>query len=308
MRSLFALGSLAALGIAIPCHAGDPSPIVSWKKTIIDTKFRSEGVAIADVNKDGKMDIIAGELWYEAPEWKTHEMQQPGNYGDGEHNYSKVFCCWAEDINGDGWVDVIVIGFPGEPAYWLENPKGKEEHWKKHIIWHSACNETPQYVDLLGNGKRVLIMGHQPKGKTDGPEGQMSYFTPGKDPTELWEVHPISEPGKPAKGTDRFSHGLGVGDVNGDGRNDVLCADGWWEQPAKDEGKGWVFHKRNLGPACSDMFVFDLDNDGIPDVLSSSAHQYGIWWHKQAGGWRFRTSRPLQGPGVGNACLALRRY
>ena len=94
--------------------------------------------------------------------------------------------------------------------------------WKKHLIWHSACNETPQYVDLFGNGKRVLVMGFQPKeGKKDGNEGQMAWFTPGKDPTELWEMHPISEPSSPGKvtpGTNRFSHGLGIGDLNGDGR------------------------------------------------------------------------------------------
>src|SRR5262249_48187744 len=103
--------------------------------------------------------------------------------------------CWAEDLNGDGWPDVIVIGFPGAPCYWYENPKGKEGHWKQHLIWHSACNETPLYVDLFKNGKRVLVMAWQPKGKNN--DGQMAYFTPGKDPTQPWEMHPISEPSVP---------------------------------------------------------------------------------------------------------------
>jgi len=58
------------------------SPI-SWKKTVVDKKFRSEGVAIADVNKDGKMDILAGDIWYEAPDWKMHEIRKVGDYGDG---------------------------------------------------------------------------------------------------------------------------------------------------------------------------------------------------------------------------------
>ena len=100
-------------------------------------------------------------------------------------------------------------------------------------------------------------MGWQPKGK--GNEGQMAYFTPGKDPTQLWEMHPISEPSKPGKevpGTQRFSHGLGVGDVNGDGRLDVICTGGWWEQPAKVDGMTpWTFHPVNLGPACADMYA-----------------------------------------------------
>src|ERR1700756_2273729 len=122
---------------------------ITWKKTVVDKAFRSEGVAIADVNKDGKMDILVGDYWFEAPDWKKHEIRKPGNYGDGANGYSKCFACWAEDVNGDGWADLIVIGFPGEPCYWYENPQNKEGHWKQHMICKSACNETPQYVDLF---------------------------------------------------------------------------------------------------------------------------------------------------------------
>jgi hypothetical protein len=274
-----------------------PAPTITWKKSVLDKAFRSEGVAVADVNRDGKTDILTGEMWYEAPDWKPHEIQQPGNYGDGAAGYSHSFACWAEDLNGDGWPDLIVIDFPGTPCYWLENPKGKPGHWKKHVIWHSACDETPLYADLFGTGKRVLVMGWQPVRKlVEGPkdryalqttenEGQMAYFTPGKDPTALWEMHPISPPGQQGRGTFRYSHGLGVGDLNGDGRPDVLCTDGWWEQPAKVEGQPWKFHafKAPL-PPCADMFAYDMDGDGLPDVLCSSAHQYGIWWAQQKRG------------------------
>ncbi|HXD86406.1 MAG TPA: VCBS repeat-containing protein [Urbifossiella sp.] len=276
-----------ALLAAVPLHAADA---ITWKKTVLDRKFRSEGVAVADVNKDGKIDVLNGEYWYEAPDWTPHEMKPFTDYKDGLRNYSHSFACWADDFNGDGYPDLIVIDFPGDPCFWLENPKGNpKEHWKKHIIWHSACNETPTYVDLLGTGKRVLIMGFQPKGK--GNEGQMAYFTPNaKSPNALWDMHPISVPSAPGKevpGTQKFNHGLGVGDVNGDGRKDVICTGGWWEQPEKADGKTpWAFHPANLGPAAADMFVWDMDGDGKNDVLSTSAHQFGIWWHKQNGSFQ----------------------
>jgi hypothetical protein len=280
---VFLLIALFPLCLALTSAAEkDPASAetVTWKKTILDPVFRAEGVAVADVNRDGKIDVLNGEAWYEAPKWKRHEIQPLGKY-NGETGYSHTFACWAEDLNGDGWPDLIVIDFPGNPCYWLENPKGEDGHWKKHIIWHSACNETPQYMDLLGNGKRVLIMGFQPKGKEN--MGQMAYFTPGEDPTALWQMHPISEPSAPGKevpGTQRFSHGLGIGDINGDGKLDVICTGGWWEQPTKVDDTPWKFHPGPLGPACADMFAYDVDGDGKADVISSSAHNYGIWWYQ----------------------------
>ncbi|GIW82543.1 MAG: hypothetical protein KatS3mg105_4350 [Gemmatales bacterium] len=271
---------LLLLCAVIPCQADT----IGWRKIQIDKSFRSEGVAAADVNKDGKVDILAGDVWYEAPDWKRHEIRPVGNYGDGSRGYSNSFACFADDFNKDGWPDVLIIGFPGAPCHWYENPKNKPGHWPAHVVWHSACNETPLYEDLFGNGQKVLIMGWQPKGSKKGNQGQMAWFCPGKDPTSLWEMHPISEPStknKEIPGTRRFSHGLGVGDINGDGRADVICTGGWWEQPAKVTDEPWSFHPADLGPACADMFALDIDGDKRPDVISSSAHNYGIWWHRQ---------------------------
>ena len=108
MKRLWLTGALvpAALAMtltAVPANdAKISSADITWKKTIIDKVFRSEGVAIADVNKDGKMDILTGETWYEAPDWKMHEITKLGDYGNGLGGYSNSFCCWTEDINGDG--------------------------------------------------------------------------------------------------------------------------------------------------------------------------------------------------------------
>ena len=247
---------------------------VRFRKIVVDKAFRSEGVAVGDVDRDGKLDILAGDVWYAAPDWKMHEVRPVGQY-DGTKTYSQCFANFAQDVNGDGWVDTIIIGYPGEPCRWYENPKGKGGHWNERIVVNSACNETPLFVNLLGDGRPVLIFAVR-------PEGLMAWFSVPKNLDGLWDMHTIAGPDAP--GTKRYSHGLGCGDVNGDGRNDVLITEGWWEAPKDRTQSNWKFHPAKLGPACADMLVYDVDGDGDSDIISSSAHNYGIWWFEQLPG------------------------
>jgi hypothetical protein len=256
-------------------HAAD----IAWERQQLDAAFRSEGVAAADVNHDGKVDVLAGDVWYEAPSWKMHEIRTPGKHVAGV-GYSTSFANWAYDCNGDGWDDFLLIGFPGDPFYWYENPKNEPGHWKQHLIWHSACNESPDFEDVDGDGKPELVLGSQ-------PEAQMGYIPiPAKDKATMkWSFEPISEKGDPnANGTFKYYHGLGVGDVNKDGRQDVVIPHGWWEQPSNDDAGPWAFHQINLGKdenkplPGANIYVDDLDQDGDQDMLMSSAHAYGVWW------------------------------
>lgn len=278
--------------------AGEPTN-VRFQRKQLDGRFRSEGVAVGDFNHDGKPDIAAGFVWYEAPDWKMHVIS-PEPPSDGgtlaglpphyePKGYSNSFCNFAEDLDGDGWTDLIVIDFPGKPTWWFENPKKPGTPWKKQLVTPVTNNESPTYLDLDGDGKRELIAAFSPDpANTDGPDRQMAFFKPAQDPRAPWSIQAISEKGAP--GCQRYSHGLGLGDVNKDGRTDVLCAEGWWEAPKGSLASEWKFHKAPFGGGTAQLYVDDFDGDGDNDVLGSSPHAFGIWWFEQLPGGQWKTN------------------
>jgi len=244
---------------------------VKFTKQVLTNDFIAEGVAVADVNKDGKMDVLAGTHWFQAPGWQKHDLDTPAVFKTTE--YSRSFLHFADDINKDGWPDLITIGFPGEPATWLENPGKKKGYWKKHLLYSSIGNESPAYADLNGDRKKEVI-GNDSKQKKIVWVGQ-----PASKNNKDWQAHVVSNDS--LLGTHQYTHGLGTGDMNLDGRNDLIIREGWWEAPADATQADWTFHRANLGKEAAQMYVMDLDGDGDQDVISSSAHNYGIWWHEQ---------------------------
>ena len=136
----FALLAVGCLSLALSANGADAedSANVSFERVQLDARFRSEGVGIGDFNKDGQMDIVAGDLWYSAPDWKRHELRKPGNYWAGV-GYSNSFANWVYDINQDGWSDIIIAGFPGEPFHWYENPKGEGESRPVVAVGEGRC-------------------------------------------------------------------------------------------------------------------------------------------------------------------------
>jgi hypothetical protein len=293
MTTKFPLAAAFVLACAWTIGAADYR-LHSFKKIQLSDKFWCEGANFGDFNKDGVNDIVSGPYWWEGPKFEKRHEYYPNTRtfkrkkADGTEEqiegfegalgvnnaYSDNFFAFTYDFNKDGWTDILILGFPGEISAWYENPKGRDGHWQKHVVLDVTDNESPTFTDLTGDGKPEIVC---------SSKGAYGYAEPDWNaPSRPWKFHPIS----PNKNYHKFTHGMGVGDVNGDGRMDLLEKEGWWEQPASlANDPVWTHHAFAFNAGShggAQMYAYDVNGDGFNDVITSyAAHGYGLLWFEQ---------------------------
>jgi hypothetical protein len=274
-RSLIAwrrlcLALLAAQAAGALHAAAEEAP--SFQKRVLADKYFCDGIAAGDMNRDGHPDIVAGPFWYEGPDFTTKHQFYPAKEFPTKLSPTDSMFSYVWDFNGDGWPDVLVLGRVHlHPAFWYENPQGAAGPWPKHFAFERVQGESPPFVDVDADGKPELVA-HW--------EGRWGLIQPVWDDPKLpWRFKPITAQGD----WPQFYHGTGVGDVNGDGRLDLILNEGWWEQ-GEDSNLPWrphpfVFSKDKGG---AQMFAYDVNADGLPDVVTAlNAHGWGLAWFEQ---------------------------
>jgi len=270
-RLLYALIPLAS---GLCCVGAQDFSVHTFARQQLSDVYYSEGIAMGDLNNDGHTDVIYGPHWYAGPEFQQRNEIYPA-VPQNREGYADNFFNWVHDFDGDGWNDILVAGFPGTPGFVYRNPgkDGLTGLWEKLQVADSISNEAPQFVDITGDSVPELVCTR---------EGHYGFYVPEKsNPLGAWKFVNISEKIAPTP----FGHGLGVGDVNSDGRLDMIATDGWMEQPVAGAVEGvWKFRKYPFARAGADMFAYDVDGDQDSDIVTAlSAHDFGLAWYENTG-------------------------
>ncbi len=253
--------------------AGHPAPCSElldqgkangWKKHTVNDQSPYEAAGVADFDGDGDLDIFCGDAWYAAPDWVMHKVRDVPKGTNPQ--YHEDFADAPLDVNGDERTDIVTCAYFSKKIAWIEQPQDPKLRWTEHLIDTPGSMETGYLVDLFKDGTPVFL---------PNVGGQVSlYELIAKQPSVQWKKTLLSPAGA--------GHGIGHGDVNQDGRIDLITPNGWYEQPQQRTGE-WVYHTDfHLGTASIEILGHDFDGDGDTDIVWGMGHDYGLYCLKQS--------------------------
>jgi hypothetical protein len=228
--------------------------------------------AAGDFNHDNVLDVTVGNRYYLGPSFAESRELYAAQPFNPAKEYTPAMVNFAYDYTNDGWDDILVVESRTPVLY--VNPKGESRRWTRYAVFTTpVVSESIMFKDVNGDGK--------PDAVYSGNSGVHWVGVDAANPTGQWKTTTVSQPGVPSS-----IHGIGAGDISGDGKVDIIAPHGWWEQPAGGASESpWTFHQgafgRN-GNAGGNMEVYDVNGDKLPDIVTAlAAHGFGLAWYEQ---------------------------
>jgi len=226
----------------------------------------AESVGVFDVNNDHVLDIVSGSYWYAGPLFlKRSLISQVVRVNEYFDDFSTI----PLDVNGDGRMDYITGGWFGKSLYWKENP-GNSGEWKQHLIAEMGNIECTRAWDVDGDGYEEIV--------PNTPNSPLIYYSLKRD-----KNNKATGEFSTTKVAEKHGHGLGFGDINGDGRGDFVVSNGWLESPVHPSNTMWKLHNDFMltDDAGVPIIVADVNQDGLNDLIVGHGHSYGLDWYEQ---------------------------
>lgn len=249
----------------------------TWETRQLHGEFFSESASFGDIDGDGRGDLVSGPYWWKGPAFvERFQIYDPKPFS--VRAYSDNFFSYVHDIDGDGDQDVLVFGFPGKEGrlYLNSGHPEKDDSWRSTVIADQISHESPSFADIVSGGLPEIVSSRN---------GEFGYYQAGPKPTEPWRWQAVSKSGETAP---KFGHGMGTGDLDGDGDLDIIDRYSWWENPGRSQARdlwtkhAWVEKAYERGGA--QIHVHDVDGDGLNDIVTSlNGHGYGLAWFRQSG-------------------------
>lgn len=242
---------------------------LEFRKVVINADSLFSAAAAYDVDHDGDIDIVGGGFWYEAPNWTQHKIRDVQHFErDGMPD---GFAAQPYDVNQDGWMDFFEVNWRSSTIKWIEHPGPALGEWTAHTVVEPGNMESGRLYDIDGDGQIDLL----PNGARWAAWWQFV-------PRTLPDGSKTTEFIRRELPAGLAGHGIAFGDINGDGRGDVIGGKGWAEAPVDRINGTWTFHPEfEIGAVSVPFLVRDVDDDGDADLVYSIGHGYGLFWLEQ---------------------------